>query len=203
MLVLFLQYALTHVIARHDIQLGIVKLSGIPWICIMSPDMIMFQMRNHCPESLTHCHSLSSVKGTWILSHGNTLTRTQSTKKKATLSTNGSDRGSSLWGKSAAAMRTHVSKQCTRLPTTRRLVSVCIDLNSKSEVQSRKRAMEFCPWQGVMFSFSIYTHTHTNIQITRGVLLPLSDPQERHPWITCRRDGFKANSLKLDVLQCL
>ena len=49
MLICFLQYALTHVIARHEIQLD-----SVQWdYGIMSPDMIMFQLRHHGPERLT------------------------------------------------------------------------------------------------------------------------------------------------------
>ena len=49
MFIYFLQETLTHVIDRHDIQLDSVQRD----LGIMTPDMIMFQLRHHGPERLT------------------------------------------------------------------------------------------------------------------------------------------------------
>jgi len=53
--------------------------------------------------------------------------------------------------------------------------------------KSRERAVEFFAWQGVVILLTTHTHKHSNMQITRGVRVPLIVAQERHHWNTCTK----------------
>jgi len=123
-----------------------------------------FSLLSHAHTKI-HTHTLLSFRlGVTLLLVRQA--RTRSTNNAATISSNGSDRGKSLWdhccGKSAA-IRTHASKQPTRLPTMTRLALVCVDLNSKRKawVAGARRGV-FCATRSCVLIQNIHTHTHTH-----------------------------------------
>ena len=70
--------------------------------------------------------------------------------------------------------------------------------------ESKERAVEILAWQGIVISFCTYTHTHTNIQITRGVSVALSVAQERHPLNTSKHSRYSTlwrSKNRVEVLQ--
>jgi len=108
--------------------------------------------RRSCRQGVTHL----------LGRHDRILSR----HKKARISTSGSNRDKSLWGHycgKSATMRKHAPNQASRPPTTSSLASVCVDSNSTRVTEARvkkARSAIFFAKQGVVITFSTYTHTH-------------------------------------------
>ena len=155
---------------------GVNSVGPTDW-CRLAPFVISRKLTQF---QLTH-HTLYSIQGRPEPLHPQQQWASGSPSEAS--STRGSGK-QNYCGKSPA-IRVHASKWRMRPPTKVRLASCVLIWIRKVKPESRKRAVKFFALQGVVLSFTTYTQTHTNIQITRGVRVHLGVAQERHHCVTC------------------